>query len=354
MIEEMLRVDDWSAGSRPVMTAPHHRPPAFEGTDAPRLRDDSPFQTPCLRKLDRQRWVAGLSFHSYGVRVGVRVNKPEALVHLVNTFPPGWVETTDPDVDVLLSFILGGARPGSNVRQYHLAYIFHMRVARTLELPEAIRHFDRALNLGIAERSPSRIFVHAGVVGWHGRAIVIPGRSFTGKSSLVAALVRAGATYYSDEYAVLDAKGRVHPYSKPLSVRQEGDLPPRLVTAEELGGRAGTAPLPVGLVLDTKFRPGVKWRPRRLTPGQGLLSLLDNTIPARRRPKASLRALRAVTERVPTLKGSRGEADDVATGILDNFSKYSIIQFARRRNHDARPTEAGLAGRGNDGGVDRL
>src|SRR5262249_26128145 len=161
---------------------------------------------------------------------------PEALEVLLPCFPPGWEETADPDVDVLLSFMLGGSRPGSKVRQYNLAYFYHMRVARTLDLADAIQSFDQSLNLGIAERAPARIFVHAGVVGWRGRAIVIPGRSYSGKSTLVAALVRAGATYYSDEYAVLDSRGRVHPYPKPISLRQARDVPPRLVTAEDLGG----------------------------------------------------------------------------------------------------------------------
>jgi hypothetical protein len=257
----------------------------------------------------------------------VRVNKPEALEHLVPFFPPGWEEISDPNVDLLLSFMLGGSRPGSSVRQYHLAYVYHMRMARTMELAEATRAFDQSLNLGIAERAPSRIFVHAGVVGWRGRALVIPARTYSGKSRLVAALVQAGATYYSDEFAVLDAKGRVHPYPKPLSIRQEGDAPPRLVTAEELGGRTGTAPLPVGLVVATTYRAGVKWRPRRLTAGAGILAILDHTIPARRRPKSVLRTLRTVTQSAVVLKGARGEADDVAGQILEKMGKLNGICF---------------------------
>ena len=55
---------------------------------------------------------------------------------------------------------------------------------------------------------------HAGVVGWRGRAIVIPGRSHAGKSTLVAELVRRGAVYYCDEFAVLHETGRVHPYRR--------------------------------------------------------------------------------------------------------------------------------------------
>ena len=37
----------------------------------------------------------------------------------------------------------------------------------------------------------------------------------------MAALVRAGAEYYSDEFAPLDAGGLVHPFAKPLSIRNE-------------------------------------------------------------------------------------------------------------------------------------
>ena len=75
---------------------------------------------------------------------------------------------------------------------------------------------EAALRAHVALQSPDRIFVHAGVVAVRGRAIVLPGTSYCGKTTLVAALVRAGATYFSDEFAVLDERGAVHPYPKPL------------------------------------------------------------------------------------------------------------------------------------------
>jgi hypothetical protein len=289
---------------------------AMLATVLPELRANSPDRTPCLEKLNRQRWTAGTCFRSYGVRVGVRVNTPEALELLVPTFPVGWVAAADPTVDLLFSFILGGSSPGSKVRRYHLPYMFHVRLERTLELAPAMHAFEQYLHLTIAEHARLRIFVHAGAVGWRGRALLIPGHTHTGKSNLVAALVRAGATYYSDEFAVIDSLGRVHPYHRPISLRGAPGELPRRVTAEELGGRNGTRPLPVGLVLDTVYRAGVKWRPRRLSPGQGLLSLLDNTVPARRRPKAALRTLRTIVEHAPVLKGARGESEDVAGPIL--------------------------------------
>jgi hypothetical protein len=71
-----------------------------------------------------------------------------------------------------------------------------------------------------------------------GRAVILPGRSMSGKTSLVAALVKAGATYFSDEYAVLDKLGMVHPYIKTLSLRT--DSMQRLQrSAEELAAMPG-------------------------------------------------------------------------------------------------------------------
>ncbi len=152
---------------------------------------------------------------------------------------------------------------------------------------------------------------------WRGRAILVPGTSFSGKTTVVAAMVRAGASYYSDEYAVLDSRGRVHPYARPLLVR-EGDAGlPRQVRVEEIGGRAGHKPLPIGLVVDSPYKPGSTWRPPQLlSPGRGVMALLAHTVPARLRPQFALATLKSVVHHVPVLKGPRGEAEDVAASVL--------------------------------------
>src|SRR5207237_2668254 len=79
--------------------------------------------------------------------------------------------------------------------------------------------FSSRLRLTVAEFAKSRVFIHAGVVGWKGKAIVIPGKSFHGKTTLTAELVKRGALYYSDEYAVLSEEGMVYPFPKTLSMR---------------------------------------------------------------------------------------------------------------------------------------
>jgi hypothetical protein len=138
----------------------------------------------------------------------------------------------------------------------------------------------------------------------------------SGKTSLVRELVRAGATYYSDEYAVLDIHGQVHPYPQPLAIRNPRTHVQRNRRVEELGGVAGDSPLSVGLVVVTRYQEDARWRPRQLTSGQGLLELLNNTVPARRKPQIVMPTLhRAVGEGI-VLKGVRGEAAQTADLIL--------------------------------------
>src|SRR5262249_55268360 len=75
-------------------------------------------------------------------------------------------------------------------------------------LERLLRRLRSDIDLQVAQHARDGLCVHAGVVGWRGYAIVIPGRTMTGKSNLVAALVRLGARYYSDEYAVIDDEGQ--------------------------------------------------------------------------------------------------------------------------------------------------
>ena len=144
----------------------------------------------------------------------------------------------------------------------------------------------------------------------------MPGKSFSGKTSLVVELVKAGATYYSDEFAVLDSQGRVHPFLLSPAVRASGTDRQHALPIEEIGGWAGSKPLPVGLVVLSEYAAGAQWRPRRLAAGPAALSLLANTISARRSPERALAALGRVTSQAVVLKGKRGDAPTVARAIL--------------------------------------
>jgi hypothetical protein len=191
-------------------------------------------------------------------------------------------------------------------------YVDAARVARDRALEPALDALEIDARHTVAALAPRRVFVHAGVVGWRGRAILVPGASYTGKTTLVAELVRAGATYYSDEYAVLDRRGRVHPFAKPLSIRGDGE---RDAAAE--GHRVGRGPLPVGMIVLAPYRSGARWRPRSRSAGEGALALLANTVPVRSDPSRALAAIRRTAVDATVLKGARGEASEMARDLLE-------------------------------------
>lgn len=273
-----------------------------------------------MQKIDRLGWTDGFSFISYGVRVGVRANDSHALERVREILPPGSKPSRAQVVENLFSVFIGGAGARPGVRRYSLLYNGLNRLVRSFNEEEIYATLESNLRLTVAEAAQRRLFVHAGVVGWKGQAIVIPGSSFSGKTTLVAELVRAGATYYSDEYAVLDEEGRVHPFLKPLSIRKEGRVEQTDYSVESLGGAAGKRPLPVGLVLISPYRAGARWRPQRLTAGQGALEILAHTISARAKPGVALSTLHRVASRASVLKSRRGEARQVVDSILKDLS----------------------------------
>ena len=270
-----------------------------------------------MAKIDRLGWAAGFVFTAYGVRAGVRVNDPQIIGRLLECLPPGWRFARGAAVERIYSVVIGGAGAHAGTRRFHLLYGNAERLARTHDLAELLMRFESDVKLYVAEGARRRVFVHAGVVGWRGRAILLPGQSFSGKTTLVTELVRAGATYYSDEYAVLDARGLAHPYPRPLSVRvAEKPGAVKKMRAEELGGQAGVKPLPVGAVVMSHYKSGARWRPVRLTAGQGALSLLAHTVSARRQPDKALVSLGRVMERAVAFKSLRGEARETAARVL--------------------------------------
>jgi hypothetical protein len=256
----------------------------------------------------------GLAVEAYGVRLGLRTNDLGLLPALERLLPPAWSRSSSPVVDRLYSFWAGGAaRPG--VRRFDLVYDGSRTVIRTLDRTAALNALEQELRLHVAEHSRRFVFVHAGVVEWEGRALLLPGPSRSGKSRLVEELLRRGARYYSDEYAVLDGRGRVHPYPRPLALRARGggagrrhvDIP---------GANVGRDPIPVGLVAMCRYRKGERFRPRSVSPGRGLLAILSSTPPARRQPRRVLQVLNRLLSQAPVVTGWRGEARQTASSLL--------------------------------------
>lgn len=262
-------------------------------------------------------------FESYGVRIKVESNsqglleeiRQVVIAALVNrvVFIENSGESSKHSFGVAFdgrNYIL--FRNGKKVSQHESAKLF-------------FKYLNGRLRIEVAEYAKSNVFLHAGVVGWKGHAIVIPANSFAGKTRLTAELVKNGADYYSDEYAVLDESGRVHPFPRKLSIRYSGPTRERQVSAGELGGSSGEEPIPVGMVLLTTFKKGASWDPQVLSPGKGILEIIPQTIPILQSAEFSLKVLDLVARRAIIVKSARGDAKKFAKTLLAFFDNHTNL-----------------------------
>jgi HprK-related kinase A len=86
----------------------------------------------------------------------------------------------------------------------------------------ALPLFEWGLNWCIASRMQRFLIVHAAVVERAGRAVILPGRPGSGKSTLCAALVSRGWRLLSDELALISLDdGSLAPLARPISLKNE-------------------------------------------------------------------------------------------------------------------------------------
>lgn len=191
--------------------------------------------------------------------------------------------------------------------------------------PLALHFLGTRIKLAVGGSTRTHVVVHAGVVGLAGRAVVLPAHSFQGKTTLVRELVRRGAVYYSDDLAIIDRRGLIHPFPKTLSLRGLAGDPYGQVeqTVESLGGVRGIDPLPAGLVLFTAFShaaPAAQWLPQHVTPGHAVLKLVEHTLNVRAQPVMTMEVLGRVVRGASLLwESPRGEAGGVADQIVERM-----------------------------------
>ena len=275
------------------------------------------------RKKKRERGKKHIAIESFGVRLRIYCERKDLLKEigerLARILPEGFYRKIAP----------GSAVHRFSVRQSksyrYVLFRGRQKIEYGNEKEIVLKYFDWQIRLTIAEYAVGRVFLHAGVVGWRGKAIIMPAKSFRGKTTLVKVLTKMGAQYYSDEYAVLDEHGFVHPFPKMLSIRglkdeyQQTDF-----SVETLGGVKGTEPLPVGMILITEFDSEGDWQPEILSEGKGVMEMLSHTIPIRYNPKFSLKVLNKTANHAIIVKTKRGEAKDFAVKLLSFFENKAL------------------------------
>ena len=145
--------------------------------------------------------------------------------------------------------------------------------ASAITLHDAALAAVKAIDDAVVHRLKMVRAVHAGAVLIDGRALLLPGSSHAGKSSLVAELLRRGASHFSDEYALIDDRGCTHSYPRPLLLRNGGPLQ-SLVLPEELNARFATCSAPVGWIFALDYVPGAEWDLHEIIAGRSRHALV--------------------------------------------------------------------------------
>jgi hypothetical protein len=186
-------------------------------------------------------------------------------------------------------------------------------------VPDLIRTLDDA----VVQRLSTVRAVHAGAVLWGERALLLPGSTHAGKSSLVTELLRRGATYLSDEYALIDSEGLVHPYPRALLVRSGRPEQVPMLPAE-CNATVADTPYPVGWILSLQYLPGCSWDVTAVTQSEALLILLRNTPHVLAESPSMVQVFERAVRGAICCTGHRNEATDAVDHILRLMSSEGI------------------------------
>jgi hypothetical protein len=178
-----------------------------------------------------------------------------------------------------------------------------------------VPHLIHAVDEAVVERLVTLRAVHAGTVTLRGRVLLLPGATHSGKSSIVAELLRRGAVYFSDEYALIDADGLAHPYPRPLLLRN-GSPEQFPVLAGERNAQVGDAPAAVGWILLLEYQAGSSWHIAPVPQSLALLALLQNTPHALADSPQMIEMFQRAVSGAACYSGRRAEAADAATEIM--------------------------------------
>jgi hypothetical protein len=188
-------------------------------------------------------------------------------------------------------------------------------VASAPRAEQLLRDLMDCLDRGFVEGVRNLSAVHAGAVLLGDRALLFPGASHSGKSSLVAELLRQGAICYSDEYALIDSEGLVHAYPRPLLLRN-GGREQTAVLPIELNARVASSPAKVGWILSLQYEAEGSWNIQEVSQGQGLLSLLQNTPHVLADSPHIVGSFRRAAAGARCFEGQRGDWSDAVSRIM--------------------------------------
>lgn len=194
----------------------------------------------------------------------------------------------------------------------------------------------------VVARTSTHYILHSGAVSRAGRAILLPGPTRSGKSTLAAALVRRGFGLHSDEAAVIDpARGLLLTVPVALAARRDvvrhlglsmpqvdpaaqGETMP--IHASDLGGRLAEDGARIILVVAPRFQWGSGMRLVRMEPGRAVLTLIELSCSQRSFGVSGLDILLQIVTGAPCYDLTYSDVGEAAAQVEQVFEEASAHQ----------------------------
>ena len=278
-------------------------------------------------QLERMDWAHrsssfGALFHQFAVRttdINVGWYVTELLAAMTSPQQPaGWY-----------SLVNQRASSGQQCALY-------WRTARLTVAPhaaEAVSWLLHHANRYAIETCARDLVLHAAAAEHEGHALLFPAAPGSGKSTLVAGLIRAGLRYLTDDAAAVDLQSlRVRPYPKPIAIEPGSqdvlrDLEPSSAPAG--AGRAWQVPVsairggsvadaaPPSFVVAPRYQAGAVTSLVPMRPAEAVMVLAENSFNLLSHGQVGLEALALVVQRSQCYRLTVGDLDVACRLVLE-------------------------------------
>ncbi|HEY3382791.1 MAG TPA: hypothetical protein VGK32_13535 [Vicinamibacterales bacterium] len=187
----------------------------------------------------------------------------------------------------------------------------------------------------IACRSRGGLLFHAAALAHHGQSVLLPGKSRSGKTTLVAWLAAKGFDYLTDEMVFVPSGGTaIDAFSRPLQLRRAsrpvienliGPLPAEavqvgsafdLILPAALRSTVGIGRSDLALIVFPQYEAASPGELIRLSPAQAGLHLMEGLINARNLRAHGFPEVAALARQVPAYRAAYSSFSQVEGELL--------------------------------------
>ena len=273
------------------------------------------------------------TYHALDFEFSVRLTGADLADYVEALFTPFAAPDAGPGVTAAHHYSV--VDDGPRFKNRYALYFDGQPIIRTPFETLALAFLLWHLNVAVVATSDRYLLVHAAAAAYDGSAILLPAPKESGKSTLVAQLVRRGCGYLTDEATAIDPVTlAVDPYPKPLSVEPGSwdvlaDLRPDLddrflpfirdqwhVAAESIRPDAIAESCPPRLIVSPHFEAGASTSLEEISRAQAVLVLAENAFNFESHKVKGLHTLAEVVSGCECYRLTIGSDDDASAEVM--------------------------------------